>query len=192
MNNALFHENKKLTENNRILKNECDSFKSRISDLDLNLKLLNSKYDSMSNNVVKFNKGKEDLDNLLSFQKPLSNKFGLGFNSKSKLNCNIANSYSNINIGKQNHALLYSKFVKSNNMVDYAKYNDSMHALDNRNVSKYSNLRKSCYLWIPKNLCMNDRNVYISNFKRNVVNSENYISHNIGKPNSYWVWFPKV
>ena len=146
----------------------------------------------MSNNVVKFNKGKEDLDNLLSYQKPLNIKHGLCFNSKSKLCSNIASPSSNINIVNQNHASLYSRFIKSNDIVDYAKCDDSTHVLNNIVVSKYSKLRKSCYLWIPKNLCINDRKLYVSNFKKNVINSENYISYNIGKPNSYWVWFPKV
>jgi hypothetical protein len=166
--------------------------KTRMSDLDININILKSKYESMSMNVGKFNKGKENLDNLLSFQKPLSNKFGLGFNSKSKLNGNIANSYSNINIEKQNHALLYSKFVKSNNINDYAKKNESMHVSYNRNIFKISKHRKSSYIWIPKNFSLEEKNDYIASYKKVVCNSSNYICHNIGKPNSYWVWFPKV
>ena len=58
MNHALFSENKTITDNNYFLKSECDSLKSRISDLDLNIISLKSKYEVISKNIGKFNKGK--------------------------------------------------------------------------------------------------------------------------------------
>ena len=149
--------------------------------------MIKSKYETISKNVRKFNKGKENLNNLLSYQKPLNNKQGLGFNSKTKLNSNIASSSSSINKVKQNYAFLYSIFVKSKNNHDYAKFDkndDTMHVSYKKVVSKYSNHNKSCYIWIPKDLSLEDKNDYIEDYKKNICNSSNYICHNIGKQNS--------
>ena len=63
-----------------------------------------------------------------------------------------------------------------------------MHAENNlRNKSQKSN-----FIWVPKNACLIDRNNYIVDFKKNICNSANYLCKNKGKPNSNWVWFPKV
>ena len=64
-NHALFSENRNLTNNNRFLKKECDMLKTRISDLDINVSSLKSKYEIISKNIGKFNKGKENLNNIL-------------------------------------------------------------------------------------------------------------------------------
>jgi hypothetical protein len=191
MNHSLFSENKKLTNNNHFLKSECDSLKCRISDLDLNVSSLKSKYEIISKNVGKFNKGKENLNNLLSYQLSTNYRHGLGYSSK----INVASS--TFNMQKKNHALLYSRFVKSNSYANNDMKTNYMHVSHNskimhdKNVSRKINY-KSNFIWVPKNECMNDRNLYILDFKNKVCNSENYISYNIGKPNSYWVWFPKV
>jgi len=193
MNNELFSENKILTNNNHILKSECDLLKCRISDLDLDINSLKSKYEIISKNVGKFNKGKENLNNLLSYQLPTNSRHGLGYSS----NSNVASSTSNMQ--KNNHAYLYSRFVKSTNhtlVKDGMKTDSMLVTHTSRVMHAKNNLRKnsqkSNFIWVPKNACMIDRNFYISDFKKNICNSENYISYNIGKPNSYWVWFPKV
>jgi FtsZ-binding cell division protein ZapB len=190
INHELFSENRKLTNNNHFLKTECDSLKSRISDLDVNVNSLKSKYETISKNVGKFNKGKENLNNLLSCQKSSNNKQGLGFMFKSNLNSKIVSSSYSTNKVKQNHALLYSRFVKSTNSHNYAnndKKNDYMHVSYNKVVSKYSDHNQSSYIWIPKNSSLEDKNDYIANYKKNVCNSSNYLCYNKGKPNSYWV-----
>ena len=107
---------------------------------------------------------------------------------KSNLNSKIVSSSYSTNKVKQNHALLYSRFVKSTNSHNYAnndKKNDYMHVLPNKVVSKYSKHKQSNYIWIPKNLSLEDKIDYIEDYKKNICNSNNYICDNIGKPNSY-------
>jgi uncharacterized coiled-coil DUF342 family protein len=193
MNHKLFSENDKLSNKNRLLKTECDSLMSRISDLDINVNSLKSKYEKISKNVGKFNKGKENLNNILSYQLPTNSRHGLGYSS----NSNVASSISNMQ--KKNHAFLYSRFVKSTNRVlvkDGMKTDSMLVSHSSRVMHAENNLRKksqkSNFIWVPKNACLIDRNFYISDFKKNICNSVNYLCKNKGKPNSNWVWFPKV
>jgi FtsZ-binding cell division protein ZapB len=191
MNNSLFNENKKLTDVNHVLKSECDSLKSRMLSLDLSVNSLKSKYEIMSKNVGKFNKGKENLNNLLSYQLPTNSRHGLGYSSK------VASSSSNMQ--KKSHAFLYSRFVKSSNhaVIKESMNTDSMfdHHIskvmhDKKSFKKSS--QRSIFIWVPKNACLIDRNNYIIDYKENVCNSVNYLCKNKGKPNSNWVWFPSV
>ena len=197
INHAFLSENRNLANNNHFLKTECDFLKSRISDLDINVNSLKSKYEIISKNVGKFNKGKENLNNLLSYQKSSNNKQGLGFTSKSSLNSNveIISSSSSQNI-KKKHAFIYSRFVKSTNNHTYANYekkNDSMHIpYKSSIVASKNDYHQSSFLWIPKNSSLEDKNAYIADYKKNVCDSIKYICYNKVKPNSYWVWFPKV
>jgi len=186
LNTELFSENDKLSNNNRILKSECDMLNNRISDLDLNICSLKSKYEVISENVGKFNKGKEDLKNLLSYQLPTKNRSGLGYSS------NIASSTSNVK--KKNHAFLYSRFVKSTNHASTKNIikTDSMHAISHVKNSFKNVSQKSLFIWVPKDSCLVDRDSYIKDYKLNVCNSSNYLWKNRGKPNSFWVWFPKI
>jgi hypothetical protein len=186
LNTELFSENDKLSNNNRILKSECDMLNNRISDLDLNICSLKSKYEVISENVGKFNKGKEDLKNLLSYQLPTKNRSGLGYSS------NIASSTSNVK--KKNHAFLYSRFVKSTNHASTKNIikTDSMHAISHVKNSFKNVSQKSLFIWVPKDSCLVDRDSYIEDYKLNVCNSSNYLWKNRGKPNSFWVWFPKI
>ena len=191
-NKELFSENYKLSSHNQLLKKECEFFKVRISNLDDNVKSLKTKYETILMNVGKFNKGKENLDNLLSYQLPATSKQGLGYVS------NSSNEKTYSSMQKKNYAYLYSKFVKSN----YHAHSDtSMHASSkvfSHNDRKMhmkkvacKNILKSNYIWVPKNACLSDRKIYLSNYKKDICDSKNYLSYNVGKPNSYWVWFPK-
>jgi hypothetical protein len=186
LNNDLFSENNKLTNNNRVLKSECDLLNHRISDLDLNVSSLKSKYEVISKNVGKFNQGKENLNNLLSYQLPTHRRNGLGYSSK------VASSVSNLQ--KKNYAFLYSRFVKSSNHANIENNvkSDSMHAYSHVKNSFKHISQKSIFIWVPKNSCLVDKNNYIEDYKENVCNSINYLCKNRGKPNSHWVWFPKI
>jgi FtsZ-binding cell division protein ZapB len=186
LNNSLFSENEKLTNDNRFLKTECVSLNDRISCLDNSVSSLKSKYEIVIENVGKFNKGKEDLKNLLSFQTNSQNKHGLGYSSK-------------VDSKKPNHAYLYGRFVKSKNVSsnivkkylhvsnpisDFTKKSSHVH------IPRIS--RNNCLsIWIPKNISCLERNAYIHDYKVNVCNSENYILSRYGTPNTTWVWFPK-
>ena len=159
---------------------------SRISNLDKDISCIKSKYEIISSNVGKFNKGKEDLNSLLSFQKNSNSRHGLGFSSKLSSKTNDV-SYSNIyqiSKVKNNYAFLYSRFVKSSKNQNFENYDNSKVSMH-----KYS---PSLYLWIPKNISLIDRNDYIVDYKKNICNSVNYLCKNKGKPNSNWIWFPKV
>jgi len=123
LKDKLLIENEKLTNENIFLKNECNSLNSRISDLDESISSLKSKYDCMSMNVSKFNKGKENLNNLLSFQKSSNNRLGIGFIKEKFKNHSHA-----IRISKNvNHAFMYAKSSSKNknissNLNDYDKF----------------------------------------------------------------------
>ena len=94
---------------------------------------------------------------------------------------------------------LYSRFVKSTNhalVKDGMKTDSMLVTHTSRVMHAKNNLRKnsqkSNFIWVPKNACLIDRNFYISDFKKNICKSVNYLCKNKGKPNSNWVWFPKV
>jgi len=187
----LFSENRILTKENRFLKSECKLLNTRISDLDKNISSIKSKYEIITNNVGKFNKGKENLNNLLSFQKISNNRHGLGFSTK-KISNHVSTSISNNHISnvKKNHAFLYSRFVKSSHNYDYDSYNNksiSMH----KSSPFLHNITHSMFMWIPRNISLNDKNEYISNYKNKICDSVNYFCINKGKPNSKWIWSPK-
>jgi FtsZ-binding cell division protein ZapB len=183
LNNSLFSENQKLTNDNHFLKNECVSLNDRVSCLDKSVSSLKSKYEIVTENVGKFNKGKEDLKNLLSFQHNSKNKHGLGYSSK-------------VDIKKPNHAYLYGRFVKSRNVSSNVSKKSSHVSIPISDYAKKKIIPRisrhhSLSIWIPKNISMKDRNSYISDYKNSVCNSENYFLSKYGTPNSTWVWFPK-
>jgi prefoldin subunit 5 len=192
INHELFSENSSLTNTNRHLKKECDLFKVRISDLDKNITSIKSKYETISHNVGKFNKGKEDLNNLLSIQKIPNNRHGLGYTPKVKPKPNNISH----NESKNNHAFIYTKFVKSkhdNSFPNIIKLNNYVKPTNTlRDINKHKlNHIKSNFIWVPKNSVLFDRQQYINEYIKNICNSEHYLCRNEGKPNTYWVWFPK-
>ena len=130
------------------------------------------KYEDLLKNVTKFNKGKENLNMLLSSQKMSNNHFGLGFSKD--------NMYKPTHVG-----IGFSKtnFVKSTHL--HNPYNSFVKRND---ISK----RIRCkYIWVPKNLNNVDKNVYIASYIHDVCNSKNYVYTNKWKPNSNWIWVPK-
>jgi len=183
-NHDLFNENRLLTNNNHILKSEIESLNSRISKLDFDISSLRTKHDVISNNVSKFNRGKENLDNLLSYQLSSNNKQGLGYKSIG----NVVASTSHMI--KNKSTLLYSRFVKSNTRSDDMNVCSNSISLHDRSSSKKINV-KSNFIWIPKTISKFDKVKYVNDYMISVCNSNDYISHNLGKPNAYWVWFPK-
>jgi FtsZ-binding cell division protein ZapB len=187
LNNSLFSENQKLTNDNHFLKNECDSLNDRISILDNSVSTLKSKYEIISENVGKFNKGKENLNNLLSVQNISKNKHGLGYSSKVS---------HHVNNKKNNHAYLYNRFVKSKHDSSYDVKKNSMHNItptfDDVKYRMFPRTIKhhSISIWVPKNISLKDRNDYIFDYKNKICNSVDYFLSNKGTPNSTWVWFP--
>jgi hypothetical protein len=92
---------------------------------------------------------------------------------------------------KNKPTLLYSRFVKSSTRNDYLNVQSKSMSLHDRSRSKKINV-KSNFIWIPKNISKLDRICYVNDYMINVCRSNDYISHNLGKSNAYWVWFPKT
>jgi hypothetical protein len=132
-------------------------------------------------NVSKFNKGKENLNSLLAFQKPDHNKFGIGF-VKSRPPFHVSHAPKH-----KHHAYLYASSSKHKP----TKICNNLNTCDSifRHSSHVST--PSTFIWIPKNTSMHVRDKYILDFRQNICKSENYFCINRGKPNSKWVWFPK-
>ena len=109
------------------------------------------KYEEILENVTKFNKEKEILNNLLSYQKMSNNHFDLEF--------------SNNNFGKSTH------FYKKNNHNPYSSFVKI-------NTDTISKRIRNKYIWIPKNLNNVDKNAYIAPYIHNVCNSCDYVYTN--------------
>ena len=97
------------------------------------------KYEELLNKVTKFNKGKENLNDILSYQKVSYNHFGLRF-LKDK---HIGLGCSKNNIERTTHV--------------YKKNNDNSFVKKNMK-SKYK------YIWISKNLNNMDKKTYIISY----------------------------
>ena len=61
------------------LKFDLKIMKNKISTLEKDLASIKSKSNDLLDTVTKFTKGKENLDKLLSSQRPFLNKQGIGF-----------------------------------------------------------------------------------------------------------------
>jgi hypothetical protein len=183
LKDKLLIENDSLTKENIFLKNECNSLNVRISDLDSSISSLKSKYDTMFSNVSKFNKGKENLNNLLSFQKPSHDRLGIGF-VKSRTHAHVSHISRNVH-----HAYLYANSSRSKHVR--ISSNIKLNACDNNIRNRSHSSTPSIFMWIPKNVSMHVRNKYVLDFKQNICNSDNYICVDKGKPNSKWIWSPK-
>lgn len=183
LKDKLLVENDSLTKENICLKNECHSLNARISDLDCSISSLRTKYDTMFSNVSKFNKGKENLNNLLTFQKPAYDRLGIGF-VKSRFHTHVSHVYRH-----RHHAYLYASSSKYKHAK--ASRNDKLISCDDSTRHRSHVSTPSTFIWIPKNTSMHVRNKYILDFRQNICNSENYICINRGKPNSKWIWSPK-
>jgi hypothetical protein len=176
LKDKLLLENDSLTKENIFLKNECNSLNARISDLDSSISSLRSKYEIIFSNVSKFNKGKENLTNLLSFQKPAHDRLGIGFvKSRPHTHVSHVSRYGH-------HAYLYANSSRSKHV---------RNACDNSIRNRSQSSIPSIFMWIPKNVSMHVRNKYVLDFKQNICNSDNYICVDKGKPNSKWIWSPK-
>ena len=125
--------------------------------------MTNFKYEEILKNVTKFNKGKENLNDLLSYQKISNNHFTLRF-SKDKI-------YKTTNVG-----LGFSKtnFVKSTHFYNNNPYNSFVK----RKTNTISKRIRNKYIWIPENLNNVDKNAYIASYIHDVCNSVNYVYTN--------------
>jgi hypothetical protein len=123
--------NDNFLKENTNLKNNIELFK--IENVELKEKL-----DKITNNVSKFNKGKQDLENLIKISKPSSNKNGIGFKNSSKQKEKVAKNLSykktkslpkstfntkiiKIWIPKTNNHLIRQKYI--NNYMENVVYN---------------------------------------------------------------------
>jgi len=182
LKDKLLIENDSLTNENVFLKNECKCLNVRISDLDSSISSLKSKYDSMLLNVSKFNKGKENLNSLLSFQKPSNNRLGIGF-VKAKSHSHAFHASKNVN-----HAYMYSNISRNKHINTDRSFNLNVcSSVKNRLPTS----TPSMFIWVPKHASVHDRNKYILDFRQNICNSDKYVYINKGKPNSKWIWTPK-
>jgi hypothetical protein len=185
----LLLENNTLSKENVHLKNECHTLNSRISDLDSSISILKSKYDCMFLNVTKFNKGKENLNSILSIQKPLHDKVGIGF---------IKPKHTHVSrISKPiHHAYKYAKPYrpKTGTFRNHIKPSicDNLILHRSHDTIRTSHDRThSIPIWVPKNLSSHDRNTYILDYRKTICNSEHYFLSYKGRSNPTWVWFPK-
>ena len=75
----LLNENEELSIKNTELNMDLKHMRIKISNLEKDIKDLKEKSNDLFNTVVKFTKGKENLDLILSSQKPSLYKHGIGF-----------------------------------------------------------------------------------------------------------------
>ena len=80
-------------EKDNLLK-ENTNLKSNIETLKVENLELKEKLDKITNNVSKFNKGKQDLENLIKTSKPPGNRNGIGFKNIPKQKGNNIKKYS--------------------------------------------------------------------------------------------------
>lgn len=144
-------DNIKLSKENFDLQLSLDSSNDQISTL-------KSKLDNLSQNVSKFNKGKESLNHLINTFKPAFDKNGLGF-KKSK-----------VSKPKRNYASLYTNFRKLKD-----------------NGSKKKIISSTIRIWVPKTNNLLIRNKYIDKFLSEVHLNSNFIFKGSTKPEWVWL-----
>jgi len=142
-------ENEKFIKENIFLKMETKSLNDRISILDKDMLVFKKKYEDLMQNVTKFNKGKEKLNDLLSFQNLSHDNHGIGFIAKSSC---YNHPYSYFVKSKTKK----SKFIwipKNLNVYDKNTYIASyMHDICDSCNYVYTNRWKpnSKWIWSPK------------------------------------------
>ena len=147
----MLKENHILTNENVYLKSECNDLKIRINVLDKDISSIKLKYDDICLNVSKFNKSKENLNNLLSFQKSSNNHFGIGFVPKYFIKNDYVLKNNNKNIhAKQNKYIWIPKNLNIHDRNDYIS--SYMYEVCNSKNYTYVNKWKpnSKWIWIPK------------------------------------------
>ena len=114
--------------------------------LELDYASLKTKLDSITKNVSNFNKGRENLSNIIENSQSTSNKRGLGYTQK--------------HIAPFKHEQNRRKFSKpKSNIVEPKRKNEI----------------KAIKIWVPKTNNSLIRNKYIKSFLENVHKSQNYI-----------------
>src|SRR4051812_35211064 len=105
---------------------------------------VNTKYEEISSNVKEFNKGKEKLHDLLTFQSNDRNKFGLDFDEKSVKKASTKSKLEDVFVKKQ-HSFKVSNDSKKDSVFNKSSStNISTHTLNDRNsYSRRSNDRFS-------------------------------------------------
>ena len=127
--------NENFLKENALLQRETISLSSRISILDKEMISFKIKYEVILKNVTKFNKGKENLNDLLSYQKISNNHFGIGF-SKDKFEKSI-----HVGLDFSNHK----------STCVFEKNHNPYNSFVKRNADTISKRIKNKYIWIPKN-----------------------------------------
>ena len=160
----------KLKSENESLKSENLSMKSQITDLNDKITSLdnvilnrNKDFDKMKTDIDKFNKGKDNLEKLLSRSKRTRNKHGLGYTPKAK---------------SKKNSIQNTKFVKA------IKFKPKPRKLKLKPPKRFINL------WVSKKVDDIKKEKYIDNFINKVHSSNDYILK--GHSNSSWVWHPKT
>ena len=89
---------------------------------------------------------------------------------------------------------MYTNFSASTSNQDSFKTSYSHNSTLFRNDRNYSSSTKlmtnSIKIWIPANMIDHDKQLYISNYYKNVICNENYIYK--GSTTPKWVWFSKT
>jgi len=169
-------DNERLVNDKNILKSTIVNLEDKIDVLtkdNVTLKQqtveLEKKVFDLSTNISKFNKGKENLSQLINSSKPSNNKKGLGFDKiKSK-------------IPESKNTSLYSNFHKSGKKIQSITSKKKSYA------QKFENQR-SIKIWIPKSNYVLIRQKHINKFLIEVHLNKNFKFQNSTKPS--WVWLP--
>ena len=152
-------ENESLRSENLSMKSEIIDLNDKITSLDNVILNCNKDLDRMKTDVDKFNKGKDNLENLLSASKPFNSKHGLGYTPKTK---------------SKKSSTQTTKFVKA------AKFKPKPRKLKLNPPNRFINL------WVPRKLDNIEKEKYIDDFINRVHLSDDYILK--GQSNSSWVW----
>ena len=183
-------------EKNNALASENHELKTKIKIVELDNTSLKTKLDDITKNISNFNKGRENLSRIIENSQPASNKKGLGYvknsrahNDRSGVGYKQAKSKNSTR-----YAFMYTNFSASTSNQDSFKTSYSHNSTLFRNDRNYSSSTKlmtnSIKIWIPANMIDHDKQLYISNYYKNVICNENYIYK--GSTTPKWVWFPKT
>lgn len=145
------------------MKSQITDLNDKITSLDNVILNRNKDFDKMKTDVDKFNKGKDNLEKLLSTSKHTRNKHGLGYTPKAK---------------SKKNSIQNTKFVKA------TKFKPKPRKLKLKPPNRFINL------WVPKRVDDIEKEKYIDNFINKVHSSNDYILK--GHSNTSWVWHPKT
>ena len=172
-NGTLKRKNSELNKEIDDLKNNKISFENVNSDF-------GNKFDKSANKFAKFNKGQNDLNDILSCSRPLHDKSGLGYN---KTNHRTSTRYAfmyykNLTASTKERVTRRSNFYRNSNAsMTRNIYNRSTKRNINRNYLS---------IWVPVN--WKNREKYIDDYFDSVVKNKNFIFKGTIKP--LWVWLP--